>query len=99
MDKRFTIQTTPVLVDAIRVPTLYRVDFSGPAEVASIEIPYDALEPRVASFAVAGDYNVLAGLYDADGKLMGSTASENFHVDAGDQVSVNAVEAITVEPV
>jgi hypothetical protein len=98
MDKIFTISTTPVLVAVDRVPTSYRVDFTGPAEVPSLSIPYDSLEARTQTFAVAGSYVAVAGLLDQDGNLLGSTSSVAFEV--GPEVpatkEVNAVGGITV---
>lgn len=98
MDKKFTIQTAPVLVDATRVPTLYRIDFTVEAEVANVEIAYDALEPKVVTFGIAGNYTATAGLYDQDGKLMGNVAVVDFTIEIpGETREVNAVSGLSVE--
>lgn len=98
MDKKFTIQTAPVLVEASRVPTLYRIDFTVEAEVANVEIAYDALEPKTVTFGIAGNYKATAGLYDQDGKLLGSVAEVSFTVEIpGETREVNAVSGLTVE--
>jgi hypothetical protein len=97
MDKKFTIATVPVVVAVNRVPTLYRIDFTGASEIPNITIPADSLEPRVATFGVAGDYVATAGLYDQDGALLGTTASVSFTVViAPETKEVNAVASLSV---
>lgn len=97
MDKRFTIQTTPVLVKADRVPTLYRIDFTVASEVPNVEIPYGSLEARVVTFNIAGSYKATAGLYDQDGGLLGSVAEVEFTIETPGEKSVNAVSGLTAE--
>lgn len=100
-DKKFTIAVAPVLVDATKVATAYRIDFSGPEAVDAVSIPYDSLEARTVSFSVAGDYTATAGLYDQNGELLGASSSVPFTVEAGgpNTVEVRAVSGLTVEPV
>lgn len=102
MDKKFTIATVPVKVDASRVPGVYRIDFTGAAtNPDAVEIPYDAADKsRVVTFPVAGDYVATAGLYDANGVLLGTTSSVSFNVaNGGDTKEVNAVSGVTIEDV
>ena len=97
MDKKFIVETVPLLVAAERVPTKYRIDFAGASEVPNIEIPYASLEPRVQTFAVPGEYVATAGLYDQNDVLIGQVISTIFTVATGQTVSVNAVSGLRVE--
>ena len=99
MDKRFIVEVTPLLVGVERRPTKYRIDFAGASEVPNIEIPYELLEPRVQTFAVAGEYVATAGLYDQNDVLIGQVISTIFTVSSGETISVNAVSGLRVESV
>lgn len=95
--KVFAISSVPVLVSIETVPFEYRIDFSGPAPVASVSVPYGALSPASVEFSVDGDYVATAGLYDAAGVLIGSSASGHFSIsNAPVTKSVDAVGLLTV---
>jgi len=76
--KVLAISLVPVVVDVSVDPKEYRIDFSGPAAVESVRIPYGSNAPATVEFAVDGDYVATAGLYDVNDVLVGLTSSFSF---------------------
>lgn len=99
--KKFTISTEDVTVPSDRTPTVYRIDFSGPAPVDSVEIAYDHPEPHSVevTFAVDGDYIARAGLYDQDDLLLGKVVEASFTSTATETKVVKGTSTLTVEEV